>query len=1286
MQRTSPYPGGPGIPSNSGNVPRLHKPTNSVDLAEANLKDAQMIKDSILERDSNGNIIQPYVAHTAIIADKKYPSFRPPTNSPQEYKEDRYLILTRKPSGRMFLNRAKENKKMVLIGRSWDFDELTQLTIDDEVPTGFICTMGKDYYWEVHTPKERRRFLKVLLENYIHYTGGNLPKLINCSIDYFHLERIYNSYHGGPAASPRVTSVSSRSPIKATNPVFNNNGMHIEPSSPTKSSVRNATAAALAGGLAKSASFKKLNDNRVKLEQARKQLEAQENEKKQTAIEDERKQAETNEIEMRRKKEIAKRRELELERRRKQKELELQQAKADAEAEQRAREEAENKAREEAKERARIEALAREQAKAEAEARNRAKIQAEAEAKATELENARLEQARLQKQSLEQQQFQKPRNISYSHNDASFEYGDESRFQQSKETLLSNETSGIDTYLEDYVNEGDDNGHTAPLNLIVPQPRNNDNYHQLESPQLTVPEITTTLEENENDLDVNNYDGINGNGTLPIKRADSTIDKVHRRSRAFSRSSVIEPDNNDDLLELLEEIGYDPLLDDSASLQNKILSELDRLQYNKIQTITDVTSATSTLKNSILSAFSSCNHIDPILSVFGVQISAFKDDVDYIESQGHGLQVKATNEKLLMNELNELVHSVEISDTKLQKLLGMKITLSYGNSELEQILNELYSALLKTSGTGSDMKTNVLSEMNALKEKKDTFEYARNKFISNLKKYCSRIFESVALSLTSKLEQLDVKQFDTNFLKSVFLDKLSSLLTLSGLISFVKRVSPKDFGEMVDDYIEKFKNFFNNLSITLFDYFNKQLFGLNIIHFSFDDYPASFVNKEYMSFKNKKGMKLQLDTISDGSVFVNLVKSHLSNLLNVISIEQELVKNLFGFSSSSEYLFENLIKTSIEERCSNFKSISNYFSGSIENDRLISDDIFEIMKGLFEDAFSATIREFAEASKGSNLSTPALLSFISSICEFLAPTNNEFSYTSFTKFKNKIDKRWSKEVEQQIQIIMSSKLTCHITNYIKAYPAFFDNVHMIMDSMDMDNIITFGVDQKVPGNYYSLWDAIKNSLYKSIDSLKIEAPLVETLARDENDIDGNVLLQKHLTLWINYRWIVEESKHLRDFPKDLSKSIDNAREYELRSFTEAFGKLFSINDVIKLLENVDGSPENFSSYSYDSIKAMMIPFKGDKFKQEIADIGMKLKTVLKGRCYYLKDKTKENDYSVLLGQNIEKELYNQCMSALCQLYITTFNSFTVTINKYYANFEVPLDKSLIQFYFKKNYI
>lgn len=137
-----------------------------------------------------------YITHVRIIEDSKYPSVRPAQDSKLENKKKRVLIISSKANNQnaIQLHKARENSDgSFQIGRTWDLKDLLRIEADQVIPEGFLMTIGKKYYWETNSAKERTVFIKSLIKIYMQVFDGRVPELINWDLSMFYLdERSYS--------------------------------------------------------------------------------------------------------------------------------------------------------------------------------------------------------------------------------------------------------------------------------------------------------------------------------------------------------------------------------------------------------------------------------------------------------------------------------------------------------------------------------------------------------------------------------------------------------------------------------------------------------------------------------------------------------------------------------------------------------------------------------------------------------------------------------------------------------------------------------------------------------------------------------------------------------------------------------------------------------------------------------------------------------------------------------------------------------------------------------------
>lgn len=139
-------------------------------------------------------MVESYITHVRVTEDAAYPSTPAPPNSPPENKKHRIIIVAVRRSGRVRMHKARENNDgSFSIGKTWMLDDLVSIqSYSALVATtpleqqqkewasnvGFIVTIGKPYYWQAPTSKEKDFFIASLVKIYKKYTGGKVPNLI----------------------------------------------------------------------------------------------------------------------------------------------------------------------------------------------------------------------------------------------------------------------------------------------------------------------------------------------------------------------------------------------------------------------------------------------------------------------------------------------------------------------------------------------------------------------------------------------------------------------------------------------------------------------------------------------------------------------------------------------------------------------------------------------------------------------------------------------------------------------------------------------------------------------------------------------------------------------------------------------------------------------------------------------------------------------------------------------------------------------------------------------------
>jgi hypothetical protein len=134
--------------------------------------------------------METYITHIKITEYQTSPTAPPPPSArTPQFEKPRVIIVAVRKSGRVRLHKSKENPNGTFsIGKTWFLDDLTAIesfTGPTVAPNnqqwagdvGFVVTLGKPYYWEAQTDKEKKFFIASLIKIYNKYTGGRTPTL-----------------------------------------------------------------------------------------------------------------------------------------------------------------------------------------------------------------------------------------------------------------------------------------------------------------------------------------------------------------------------------------------------------------------------------------------------------------------------------------------------------------------------------------------------------------------------------------------------------------------------------------------------------------------------------------------------------------------------------------------------------------------------------------------------------------------------------------------------------------------------------------------------------------------------------------------------------------------------------------------------------------------------------------------------------------------------------------------------------------------------------------------------
>lgn len=160
-------------------------------------------------------------------------------------------------------------------------------------------------------------------------------------------------------------------------------------------------------------------------------------------------------------------------------------------------------------------------------------------------------------------------------------------------------------------------------------------------------------------------------------------------NRFPSVSSVLEEDIPEEpLVAAAKEFQWDG--DDIDKLEAQISDKLVTLGQANVEDVVTLDQRLDELGALVDESIAECDRMDQQLASYAVQLSGAGNEVSYLEEQGNGLQVMATNRKLLSEAVNQFLQEADITPNSVSIIKDSQIN---DVSTLQTALLELYRAL-----------------------------------------------------------------------------------------------------------------------------------------------------------------------------------------------------------------------------------------------------------------------------------------------------------------------------------------------------------------------------------------------------------------------------------------------------------------------------------------------------------------------------------------------------------------------------------------------------------------
>ncbi|KAJ6129987.1 hypothetical protein N7512_002767 [Penicillium capsulatum] len=600
-----------------------------------------------------------------------------------------------------------------------------------------------------------------------------------------------------------------------------------------------------------------------------------------------------------------------------------------------------------------------------------------------------------------------------------------------------------------------------------------------------------------------------------------------------------------------------------------------------------------------------CEELDGLLTLYSHELNTLHEDVSYIEAQSQGLQVQTANQKLLQNELQNLLRTLSISTSDIHPLKHADLNDNRGLQDAEHAISILYKAMLMIDADiGQNKKRLVdasvgvyantaIGQMRAIKEKKEEYHSAAIIFLERLKKFMGIVFQNAKRQIESRADQDRQSQKDPLKLEFTARQNFrSSVWRFNPMMLFAREVSMSEWHGLVHLYEQSSKSFFQNEfrdNGMAWKHTARKPTGeeqeLLFTHQEKEKEPEGITMaarkltvRRGKTVRAATGLRLQPGEKKQGKVEpCEAFAGTLREMLNMISEEQNFVVHFFHLDSLANADYADLVASvpPNSRQCPDFSVKQSH-----DPDRGMAKRVEQIMDEVYS-FWPNEMQAFVDwAVQADPLQGIGILFALESAMTDLDDTNQEFIIHSLQKVHSRLMGLFNRFVDEQIRGIEDTKVKVNKRKGVISFMRVFPNFSTAVENMLTHPSGEF-CDIRVGVN--DAYDRINRAMWESLKFIAKEAPgQPPGVAANAGDPEDKEVLNYHILLIENMNHYVEEVD-VHNLPV-LERWVDRARQdfdEHMRLYLDAvihrpLGKLLDFLQSIETLQ-ANGNPTDVAT-------------------------------------------------------------------------------------------------------------
>ncbi|KAM0272612.1 hypothetical protein ACHAQH_008603 [Verticillium albo-atrum] len=554
------------------------------------------------------------------------------------------------------------------------------------------------------------------------------------------------------------------------------------------------------------------------------------------------------------------------------------------------------------------------------------------------------------------------------------------------------------------------------------------------------------------------------------------------------------------------------------------------------------------IKRGIDTAIAECEELDNLLTLYSVELSTLSDDIAYIEAQGQGLQVQTANQKTLRKELESLLETTAITSNDLGALRGAPLENLNGLEDIERALVTLYRAMIKidpTLGGDQSRKSNDggidndqslgldnsdYGKMRIVQEKKQMYMQESSLFMRRLVEYMARQFQESVSETSRQLGEALSRKVDSHHHDA----GRDLLWKYSPLILYARDVDLKNWDRLLQLYQDLSHPIYKREFQQITTAWKKNARKMSSDEMSELLFTSHAEKKEEgiattarkLTVKRSQTLAKSLRSPLDGSRS-NLKSSEgqslpyetfgsvLDDIMPLVEMEQNFIVDFFHATTLDQSDFPDAV-AAFRPRDRQGGDLRRH--RLMEPDRDLARRVTKAMEVIFvfmENELAGLVQWVLMAD---NLQGVGVLAAMERKMAEISQTNQDFLNTLLQKLHSTLEGRFKKFVDEQIRAIEETKVKINkrkgVISFIRIFPNFSSAVENILNGVDKNLNIRGTVDRE--------YDRILKSMFDSLKIIARENPAVAVNTGASADSEDKEALNFHILLIENANHFLEE--------------------------------------------------------------------------------------------------------------------------------------------------------------------